>query len=347
MPTHSDVPTYMNKRLGKGFIKIPHVLILGAGASRATFPKGDLHGLKLPLMNDLVEVIGLNDLLRLAKIKYANGDNFEAVFSNIADDASKQDLQKKIENMIFAYFSKMKIQDELTIYDKLILTLREKDIIATFNWDPLLLYAYRRCGHFLEPFKIKMPELVFLHGNAALGICYEDKVLGPMDSACSKCRNRFKQVPLIYPILTKDYSSDLVIKEQWDKLRDYIGKAYFITIFGYSAPYADVEAIKLMQDAAKKNPRKNLYEIEMIDIKDGEILAESWKDFIVRGHYRTCKVANRSYLFQHPRRSIEAFFDCFLQNSPWPDNPMPDCVTFNELSNWIMPLLEEEVIVND
>lgn len=344
--TQKEIPTYRNKRLGNGFIKIPHVLILGAGASKAAFPNGDLNGFELPLMNNLIEVVGLSDLLKSANIKY-EGENFEAVFPKIIKDPSNEELRKTIENRIFDYFSRMKIQNELTIYDKLILSLRDKDIIATFNWDPLLLYAYRRCGNYFKSLKMKMPELVFLHGNVALGVCYEDKILAPMDSVCPKCSKRFKQVPLLYPILEKDYTSDLVIKEQWAKLRYYIGETYFITIFGYSAPDIDVEAIKLMHEALEKNPRKELYETEIIDIKDHDILVENWKGFIVREHYRTLKVVNRGYLFQHPRRSIEAFFDCFLQNSPWPDEPMPDCRTFEDLDEWIAPLLEEENKVAD
>ncbi len=35
----------------------PHVLILGAGASKASFPQGDGNGRKLPLMNELSDVI--------------------------------------------------------------------------------------------------------------------------------------------------------------------------------------------------------------------------------------------------------------------------------------------------
>lgn len=40
-----------------------HVVILGAGASYAAFPGGDKHGRKLPLMNNLIETLGLQDLI--------------------------------------------------------------------------------------------------------------------------------------------------------------------------------------------------------------------------------------------------------------------------------------------
>jgi hypothetical protein len=37
----------------------PHVYILGAGASYAAFPRGEKTGRKLPLMNNLVEILQL------------------------------------------------------------------------------------------------------------------------------------------------------------------------------------------------------------------------------------------------------------------------------------------------
>ncbi len=52
-------------RMGK-----PHVLILGAGASRAAFPKGDRNGKSLPLMDDFVETVGLNSILEEQGISF-------------------------------------------------------------------------------------------------------------------------------------------------------------------------------------------------------------------------------------------------------------------------------------
>ena len=37
----------------------PHIVIVGSGASVASFPKGDKNGKQLPTMDNLVEVIGL------------------------------------------------------------------------------------------------------------------------------------------------------------------------------------------------------------------------------------------------------------------------------------------------
>lgn len=47
----------------------PHVVILGAGASYAAFPNGDKNGKKLPLMNNFVETLGIEELIERAKIK--------------------------------------------------------------------------------------------------------------------------------------------------------------------------------------------------------------------------------------------------------------------------------------
>ncbi|MBI3333781.1 MAG: hypothetical protein HYZ93_06810 [Candidatus Omnitrophica bacterium] len=335
--------THRNKRLGNGFTKIPHVVILGAGASKAAFPNGTPGGLNFPLMEDLVEVVGLAELLESSGTNY-QGENFEVVFSRVAGDPQKVRLKRKLEEQIFEYFSRMQLPPELTIYDKLILSLRDKDVIATFNWDPLLLYAYRRCGNYFQSkhFGISMPQILFLHGNVALGVCVDDSTLGPMDSTCSKCQRRFKRVPLLYPILKKDYILDPVIKEQWDRLRYHMANAYFATIFGYGAPVADIEAVRLMKEVWDRNPRRELAEIEIIDIASHDTLKTRWERFIVREHYRTCVSIERSYSFQHPRRSVESFFDCFLQNSPWPENPMPDCRSFEEMANWLAPLLVEE-----
>src|ERR1700722_15150472 len=79
------------------------------------------------------------------------------------------DLIKRIEDIIENYFAFMQLPEEATIYDYLILSLREKDIIATFNWDPFLAQAFARNMEVIG-FR-NMPKIVFLHGNVAMGVC--------------------------------------------------------------------------------------------------------------------------------------------------------------------------------
>lgn len=69
-------------------------------------------------------------------------------------------IRIELENRIYDYFNKFEIPDEPTIYDFLILSLTNKDLIATFNWDPLLTQAYQRCSNITR----NLPELVFYMG---------------------------------------------------------------------------------------------------------------------------------------------------------------------------------------
>lgn len=55
----------------------PHVVLLGAGASRAAFPNGDRSGKSIPLMNDLVDVLGLRTLVGQTGQGIANKTDFE------------------------------------------------------------------------------------------------------------------------------------------------------------------------------------------------------------------------------------------------------------------------------
>jgi hypothetical protein len=58
-----DSPEIPEAEISKIIMKRPHIVLLGAGASRAAFPNGDRNGMKLPLMCDLVEMLGLDSVL--------------------------------------------------------------------------------------------------------------------------------------------------------------------------------------------------------------------------------------------------------------------------------------------
>ena len=60
----------------------PHVVILGAGASNQAFPQGDVNGKKLPVMDDLVEVVGLQSILDEKGSNYEY-KNFEVLYSEL------------------------------------------------------------------------------------------------------------------------------------------------------------------------------------------------------------------------------------------------------------------------
>ena len=170
----------------------PHVVVLGAGASRACCLQGDKNGRQLPLMNDLVDTVGL-------RIQFENWgidpeQNFEDIFSDLYEK-NDGDKLKLIQQTVEDYFNKLVLLDKPTLYDHLILSLRKKDLIATFNWDPLLLQAYNRsrCAG------LELPDLVFLHGNVGAGYCKQDKTAGLTGERCGTCGAVYKRMPLLYP----------------------------------------------------------------------------------------------------------------------------------------------------
>lgn len=141
-----------------------HVVILGAGASIASALRNpEKHGLSLPSMNDLPKVCGLDGVLN----KFPENlicDNFEATYSNLVEHDPNNYYLKVMNDMIYSYFRTLELPDEPTIYDYLVMSLRDKDAIATFNWDPFLYQAWWRNYHHGSS-----PQMIYLHGNVAVG----------------------------------------------------------------------------------------------------------------------------------------------------------------------------------
>lgn len=121
----------------------PHLFILGAGATKATIPNGDKYGRQSPVMENFMQEIGIDGLLNSVKLS-TESHNIEAIYSELATKPEYAEVVKKIEEGIVAHYSQMQIPDTPTLYDYLILSLRRKDCIATFNWDPLLIQAYNK-----------------------------------------------------------------------------------------------------------------------------------------------------------------------------------------------------------
>jgi hypothetical protein len=315
----------------------PHVVILGAGASRAALPHGDTTGRRLPLMKDFVETVGLDSLLTNYGFEPDISD-FEAFFDDLFISGNNPKMVEEIGKAVYNYFSDMVLPEKPTIYDYLLLSLRKTDIIATFNWDPFLAQAYRRNMHIAEP-----PRMCFLHGNVGIGVCVEHRRVGFRDQVCSECGGFLKPSKLLYPVRQKDYQSDSFIANEWEVFRDHLKRAYFVTIFGYSAPVTDIEARSLMLEVWKDNPTIDFAQIDIIDIRQESELERVWRDFVVRQNYGIGKDIFDTYLFNHPRRSCEALAMASLQQSPWKDNHWPQFKRLEELHQWIQPLLKEEI----
>lgn len=317
----------------------PHVVILGAGASFASLPKGDKFGRNLPLMYNLVEVIGIQYVFKKYGVEYES-DNFEAVYDRLSKSGMHDDLVAEIEREVENYFRDMALPDEATIYDYLVLSLRSKDIIATFNWDPFLAQAFQRNMNVVG--YENMPQVVFLHGNVSIGVCRDCMRKGWVNNRCDTCNKQFSSSKLLYPVSDKNYSNDPFLFGEWKQLQKYLKHAYFVTVFGYSAPVTDVEARKLLLDVWSENQVKDFALIEIIDVKSDEQVKDNWKDFIVRDNYLIRNDFFSTYMASHPRRSCDAYAMATLQQNPWRENPLLRGCSLKELQTWIQPLVIEE-----
>ena len=230
-----------------------------------------------------------------------------------------------------------------TLYDYLLLALRKKDVIATFNWDPFLSLAAKRCA---IPDHLQC-SLLFLHGNVQIGYCPIDNEHGYKGNQCSKCGNLFKPSPLLYPTAQKDYESDPMIVNAWNQLEDALSKAFMVTVFGYSAPTSDAAAVDILRKAWDSNKLWSFGQFEIINTQNERDLKCSWDPFIHTHHYEVHEDYYDSWLAMHPRRTAEAFGNQILDGKFVKPNKVPEELSFPGLSDWFKPLLEAEGILLD
>jgi hypothetical protein len=278
--------------------------MLGAGATMAAIPKGDKNGRKSSVMHGFIETLGMADVIRDVNL-VTSSNNLEDIYSELHSRADCESIRLELDRRIRAYFSELELPAGPSIYDLLLLSLRKKDLVATFNWDPLLLQAYHRASKITND----LPDLAFLHGNVLVGYCRDHKQGGILSASCLACGKPFQPAPLLYPVEKKNYAEDPYIYDNWKALRIKLKKAYLVTVFGYSAPRTDAEAISLMKEAWGSKEERNLEDFEIIDIRPEDELRTSWDDFIHSHHYNVYDNFFASSLAQHPRRTTVELFD--------------------------------------
>ncbi len=316
----------------------PHLVILGAGASVAAIPNGDANGKKTSVMAGFIDKLGMRDLIKSVKLK-TDSDNLEDIYSELHSRDDCNEVLDELESRIYDYFMSFVIPKQPTVYDFLILSLREKDVIATFNWDPLLVQAYQRVGEITN----KLPKLLFLHGNVCVGLCHEHKRGGPIGSICPVCGEKFVKTKLLYPVKNKDYENDIFIRDNWNAIRHYMKNAFLLTIFGYSAPKTDQSAIDLLKGAWGTSEERKFEEIEIIDIRKEEDLVETWDEFIHTHHYKVMNSFFDSNIARFPRRSCEAEFDR-LFNVRWlhGDKGVKSNMSFEDIEKYFENIIADE-----
>ncbi|MBB3762063.1 hypothetical protein [Xanthomonas arboricola] len=282
----------------------PHLVILGAGATMAAIPHGDKNGRKSSVMNGFIEALGMTELLADVSLK-TSSSNLEDIYSELHSRPECAAVREELDSRIRTYFSELELPSEPNIYDLLLLSLRKKDLVATFNWDPLLLQAYQRACKITKD----LPDLAFLHGNVLVGYCRSHKCGGILTARCRECGEPFEPAPLLYPVAQKNYAADPYIQDNWNAVRNRLKRAYLVTVFGYSAPKTDSEAIALMKEAWGAVHERELEDFEFVDIRDEETLIASWQDFVHSHHYQVHNDFFSSSLAQHPRRTTVELFD--------------------------------------
>ena len=317
-------------------MKRPHVVLLGAGASKAALPNGDNNRRKVPVMKDLIEIVGLGKFISKFVPDY-EGRDFEEIYNHLVEKQVPPEVLTNLEDKIREYCSLLELPPNPTIYDQMVLCLRKKDLIATFNWDPFLMQAYLR-----NKTNFELPKIVFLHGNVRVGVCLKDKVVGINGLRCSKCGARFTPIKLLYPIKEKDYDRDPFIANEWRILDSYLDHAFMVSIFGKSAPESDVAAIERMKKAWGRVEKRQLEQIEIIDTKEEDELQRTWQDFIHTHHYETKKSFYDSWMAKHPRRTIEASWNQFVEDKFIEENPIPSGYGFQKLWEWLGSLKDAE-----
>lgn len=322
-----------------------HTVLLGAGATMAAIPNGDKNGKKSSVMNNLFSELGMNYILKNVHL-HTSSKNLEDIYSELASRPECKDVVQVIEKSLYDYFASLELPDSPTVYDYLILSLTGKDVIATFNWDPLLIQAYKRCHSYR--FSTNLPHILCLHGNTDIGYCEKDVEYGACDAECPKCHKPFVPTRLLYPVKEKNYSNDPFIRKSWEAVDAALNESFMFTVFGYSAPSSDAAAVSLLKKAWGNLDDRSFEEFSVIDLMDSEEVYQRWKNFIYKSHYTVTNNFFDSYLGKFPRRSCECFFAMKMLNIPMYGNKgfHPD-MTWYDIDDFIYSLTMEEICSSD
>ena len=305
-----------NNRINTSF---RHAVLLGAGASCAVLPTGyDKNGKRISAMKDFIKQLGFDKLFNEYNYEPVS-DNLEEVYSDLYGKEELFDLRQELEVAIEEYFFNMRISDEPTVYDLLLLSLTSKDCIATFNWDSLLTQAYRRVRNITDD----LPKLFFLHGNVDIGFCENHNRFGFFNDKCPICQHTFSPMPLLYPVKNKSYKDKPILASFWQQFSKMLSEAYIFTVFGYSAPKSDIDAVALLKTAWNAK-QKQLEQFEVIDKKVKESLDDlkkTWSEFVFPFHNNFEESFYTSSLARFPRNTCESLrkqneFAEFIDDSP-------------------------------
>ena len=314
----------------------PHVVLLGAGASKAALPEGDNNSRLVPLMKELHHVLG-DTWCDLSSNVPKTHEGFETEFSWLRSQTRYSDELRRIEQGLYSYFQSLELPCHATIYDHLVLGLRNKDVIATFNWDPFLMLAHRRNRHVA-----KLPDIRFLHGCVSYASCAQHDILGGPGEQCPKCGEAAIEGKLLFPDKEKDYTKDSLIARDWRVLRNHLSKAFHVTIFGYSGPATDHLAKQLLLNHWKESRLRDFGHVEIIDKSPASVLRINWQDFIPFHHEMIISSFWDSTIARWPRRTAEYKFGASLEAKPSEEIGPYRTDNLEELQHWYSEIARAE-----
>jgi hypothetical protein len=284
-------------------------------ALRLRHVHGDKNGRKVPVLNSLASVLGIENDLKQYGYTISQAKDFERFYSDIYGQERLVPLRKTIEQKVFEYFLQLKLPNEVNLYDHLILSLTQKDLIISFNWDPFLLQAYLRNIDVGD-----LPQIVFPHGNVGMGLCNKCKLKGYYGYVCNSCFQEYQRSPLLFPVDQKNYNDISIIRNEWKLAKNYLQMTWGITIFGYSAPETDIESIELMKESFEQSRTKVYAPVTIINLpSEKQDQLTKWKEFYDDSNVLFCRAFEETDLWRYPRISLEAFFNAVLQQDPKPD----------------------------
>ena len=178
-----------------------------------------------------------------------------------------------------------------------------------------------------------------------VGFCPTDERSGHVGSTCAECGDALEPSLLMYPVEHKNYQDGGFLELEWTRVRDCLAAARFLTVFGYSAPRTDVEAIDLLRRGWGASTAREFEQTEIISRPgaDGEALRSTWEPFIHTHHYEIHGAYHDSWLGVHPRRSIEAYWSQYIEAQFDESHQVPDVGgPIADLVSWFQPMLEAE-----
>ena len=139
---------------------------------------------------------------------------------------------------------------------------------------------------------------------------------------------------MLYPIKKKDYAGNLFIENEWRLLKRGVENAFMMTIFGYSGPKTDQEAIAAMKAAWGAKGERPMEQTAFITKQTEDEVNENWDAFIHTHHYEVHDDFYDSWIANHPRRTGEAYLSQYLDAKFISENPVPRNADFPALRTW-------------